>query len=272
MRFINQLFTRAPANGPTAASRTGLFSAHSWRFRINRRRIQWISPTLAALVIGWVTLTCGQCWSAVPSASIESVARAKELLDTFYGDRENLRRASGWLERAKNEDSNNPSVYVQLARLTVMGGCYGCDWQGPRRSVVYHNLLDKALAIDPKNQKAHILKAEAYSMQNNLPMVLASLERAKALGADDPWLWMGYARYCEAMNQNGAALEYYLKVEVLGPDANQEHRRAYVRALIELTKFNVDEPDFPQRLRKYAAAVRIARHTADAWSSRQHCE
>jgi len=207
------------------------------------------------------------CHSAVAANSEgqKTVAEAKFLLDTYYGNGGNLQRASVLLNKALARSERDAEAYIQAARLTVMGGHIDREDDRTNTADAYHALLDKALAIDPRNQKAHILKAEAYDLQKDYRREVAELDKAKAYGESDPWLWMGYARFSERFDDHMSAYHFYSKVEALGPGTSLEHRRAYVYALDHLADFG-PAPGEPFRLKELANTARRERHPTDAWT------
>ncbi len=193
-----------------------------------------------------------------------TVAEAKQLLDTYYGNTENLQKASELLNRALEVNPRNAHAYVQAARLTVMGGYIARSEFKSGTAEAYHALLDQALAIDADNQKAHILKAEAYDIQRDYPREKMSLDKAQGYG-DDPWLWMGYGRYYGKIGDPTLAYHYYTKVEALGPGKSAEHRRAYISSLTQLARYTPVNAE-PGRLKSLASKAWRERHPADAWT------
>ena len=202
---------------------------------------------------------------AQENEAVKAVLEAKQLLDTYYGNRANLQKAAALLERALSGDSKDANAYVQAARLTVMGGYVGGERFRDGMIENYHAFIDKALATDPKNQKAYILKAEAYDIQRDFLQEKLALDKAKALGSSDPWLWMGYARYYSKVNDPTTAFHFYTEVEALGPGTSAESRRAYVSALVKLARFKPPAGQ-PSRLKSLAATAWRERFPTDAWT------
>jgi len=194
-----------------------------------------------------------------------AVAEAKQWLDTYYGNTENLQKASDLLNNALESHPRNAHAYVQAARLTVMGGYIVRSEFKSGTAEAYHALLDQALTIDPDNQKAHILKAEAYDIQRDYPREKASLDKAQGYGESDPWLWMGYGRYYGKIGDPTLAYHYYTKVEALGPGKSAEHKKAYVSSLTQLARYTPVNAE-PGRLKTLAGKAWRERHPADAWT------
>jgi tetratricopeptide (TPR) repeat protein len=133
-------------------------------------------------------------------------------------------------------------------------------------------LLDKAIALDPSIPTAYILKSEVFEKRGEFDAQLAALDRAKALGADDPWLLVGYARYYRRLGQPGSAFDLFAKIEARGPGVTASERKAYVTALRQLSTFPVADNEIEDRLKKYAALAVQARYPTDAWTPHYFAE
>jgi hypothetical protein len=200
--------------------------------------------------------------SAAGKEETPIIAEARELLDTYYGN-DNLIKASALLERGYKSNSDNSHFFVQAARATVMGGQMSFGESRPNTIERYGMLLDRAIALDDSNSKAHILKAQVFAYTDRAAQ-LAELDKAKALGTADPWLLVGYGDYCFDLKALDKAFAMYTEVQRRGPGSRESERRAYVKALSSLTGF--PHPTDVKMLREYAALAMKARHPADAWT------
>ncbi|MBQ0932148.1 hypothetical protein KAK07_09925 [Ideonella sp. 4Y16] len=202
---------------------------------------------------------------AADQGAADALAQAKSEIDTYYGDVQHLNRAAPLLLKALSAEPGNAAIYVQAARLTIKGGHVVASQFKPGTVEAYNELIDKALALDPALQKAHILKAEVHDIRRQYEQERLSLERARALGESDPWLWVGYARYYLKMGQSNQAFSTYLRVMRMGPGQGPEERNAYVGALNELAGFTL-RPEDGVTLQDLGRRVREARHPQDAWA------
>lgn len=200
------------------------------------------------------------------------VAQARELVDTYYGDQTNFVKAAALLERAYLTDPKDAHVFVQAARITVMGGSltFGRFREGTFER--YSALLDKAIELDPANPKAHILKAEVFFQAKQHAQELASLDKAKATQTTDPWLQIGYARHYRATGNLAEAFEYYKELERRGPGKTPSDRKAYISALDAVSTIQVGDEDMAAKLRKYAALALKHRYPRDAWTPQSYAE
>lgn len=203
---------------------------------------------------------------AAAAAEPSAVIQARELLDTYFGDRTLLTRAAALLEQAHRDNPNNASIFVEAGRLTVKGGHTTFARFVPGTVERYEWLLDKAVALDPSNAKAYILKAEVFGLRGKPQERLAALKKAQALGTDDPWLMIGFGKYYMDARDGAKCLESFTAVERRGPGSTVSDRRAYIEALSALARFDLGDEPHRGKARRYAAQAMKARHPTDAWT------
>jgi tetratricopeptide (TPR) repeat protein len=204
-------------------------------------------------------------WAA-PKPETELVARARLLVDTYYGDPAKLREAAALIGQAYAVDSEDSHVYVQAARITVMGAMPGSGGVEPSSLEAYASLLDKAIALDPDNSKAHILRAEAFRKAGDYAQALASLDRAKATGTTDPWLLNGYGEYYGETGDLSKSFMQFWEVQKRGPGTTPSERKAYVKALFYVGQTELEGIDPNAHLKWYADLALRERHPLDGWT------
>jgi len=210
---------------------------------------------------GWLNFNA----LAASKPESEAVAQARELIDTDYGDGRVL-KAIPLLEAAFKTDPKDANLLVQAARVAVNDGHLSFEKFRDNSWENYSDFLDKALAIDPTNAKAHILKAQVFGNQGNYAEQLNELNKAKASGTDDPWLLHGYGVYYLKVRAFNDALSYFEMLEARGPGKTASDRRAYIVALYDASKFKLRNEDLLERTRKYAALALQNRYPTDAWT------
>lgn len=202
---------------------------------------------------------------AAPKPESKAIAQARELIDTDYGDGGVL-KAIPLLETAFKTDPDDANLFVQAARVAINDGHLSFEKDRNNTWGSYSDFLDKALAIDPANAKAHILKAQVFGNQGNHAEQLNELNKAKASGTEDPWLLYGYGVYYLKVRAFNDAISYFEMIEARGPGKTASDRRAYVVALYDASKFKLKNEDFLERTRKYAALALQNRYPTDAWT------
>ncbi len=189
---------------------------------------------------------------------------AKVLLDTYFGDRQNLEQASALLTKALAADDKDPDVFVQAARLTIKGGHVVYSQYQPGAVDAYEELIDRAIKLDSKHTKAHILRAEAFSLRKNYTAQKEALDRARELGSKDPWLSIGYANYCTNI-KDSCEFNHLRNVQALGPGTTADSRNAYVASLKSLARYK-PQPGVVPDLKSIAESARKERNPSDAWT------
>lgn len=213
---------------------------------------------LAALLVAGAS-----AWGAEPSAN-DRVAKAKVLLDAYYGQRAKLDEAVALLQEAMTDKPWPPELYVQAARATIMGGHIVRDQYRGNTIERELALLDEATKLDPNYAKPYILRAEAFRTTNRGDEALAQLDKAKALRPDDPWLWNGYGDYYWRLYDRLNAKTAWTKAVGYGRGTSEESRKAYVVGNDGLARFASTMGDV-DGLRHIAAEIDKTRHPDDAW-------
>jgi tetratricopeptide (TPR) repeat protein len=210
-----------------------------------------------ALLLCCALPLAGPAWALPASTAVRLVADAAQLLDTHFGDDARLDAADGLLQRAIALEPSNAFACLQLARL-------GLARHG-RNTQHYRHWLDRALLLDPREPRAHLLAAELHALSGDQAARRAALDQARDLTRTrDPWLTIGYARYHADNGDWTLARQLYLRVEATGPGLNSADRQAYITALTRLAHFTAISRD-PDRLRGLAAQAARERHPDDAW-------
>lgn len=216
----------------------------------------------------WIVAACLALCSLQASAAPETpeVAQARELVDTYFGDHTRLTQAAALLHGAYLRNPKDAEVYVQAARITVLGGHLSFRDFVPGTVDAYGALLDQALALDPKNAKAHILRAEAFDIAGRYEDEKRELDAARALGSTDLWLLIGYSRYHRAVGEALQGYQYDVYVKERGPGTTVSERKAYVEALLDLSGVRIGDRSWADWHTELAAEAMKQRHPRDAWT------
>ena len=214
----------------------------------NRRR---------ALLLCSAATLAAPAWALPASTAARLTADAAQLLDTHFGDDSKLDAAERLLQRAIALEPSNAAACLQLARLGLAR--HGRDTRP------YRHWLDRALMLDPREPRAHLLAAELHALNGDQAARRAALDQARDLvSTREPWLTIGYARFHADQGDWALARQLYLRVEAGGPGRNSSDRQAYITALTRLAHFTAISRD-PDRLRALAAQAARERHPDDAW-------
>lgn len=222
------------------------------------QRRSLIVPFTVATIAPWVAIA-QEKWA--PPTEVDL---ARVLLDEHFGRRDRLERAGQLLHAAYDKNLHSAELFVQAARLAIKGGHLSFSEFEPGTLTAYSALLDIALALDSANAKARILKAEALRLTGDLAGSKSHLDAAQKLQTSDPWLWMGYAHYFEALDNLTEQRRNMDRVPRPAVDTQTSFRNAYVAALEMRLRMEPLQAD-PAQLRKIATEIRSQRHPEDAW-------
>jgi tetratricopeptide (TPR) repeat protein len=218
----------------------------------------------------WALAACIGLLAAGPAAQAAGappmapdVAAAKELIDTVYNKPERLRQARTLLKGAFDGSSRDPQAYVQAARVHIKTADFSTPEASKAATRDYHAMLDKALALAPDLAKAHVLKANAYGLENNHAQQLKSLLKAKELDKTDPWLWIEFAQHARAENNRPLELGCYVHAVYARPIRSSEDRAAYVFALYQLAVAGAVVEGLD--MKKMGTLAWRERHPDDVW-------
>jgi Tfp pilus assembly protein PilF len=123
------------------------------------------------------------------------IAEAKASLDAWPAQRDALARAAEILDRALKA---RPSMVqasqarVQLARLHIKAGYISSRNFAPGSLDRADRELKLALAADPKSAEAYVLQGHIFFLVYRSKDALQSLEKAKAIGTDNPFLYLNW--------------------------------------------------------------------------------
>ncbi|MEJ8835311.1 tetratricopeptide repeat protein [Ramlibacter sp. AN1133] len=219
---------------------------------------------LLCVCVALTTLTAPVSLRAAPEAP--TIVRARELLDSYHGEQAKLEDAAALIKKAHEANPKDAHVYLQAARAVVLGGFLGFGRYEAGSFDSYVALLDRSLELDPTIPKTHILKAQVYGRTGHFPEELRELEAAKALGTQDPWLKIEYARYNKNIGKRFDAYHLYREIEDAGPGTSASERNAFCEALMSLHGWRIGDEDMEKKKRRLAAAALKARIPTDAWT------
>jgi tetratricopeptide (TPR) repeat protein len=176
---------------------------------------------LFALVFGGNGLFAEGAVSA-PDPKIEAAIRqAKDLLDSWSGQRDILDQAKEILDRVLIREPENYHAIKELARYHIMNGYLHSKPKTNGRNVYTVGqfrpgtleqaevTLRNALRINPNFAEAYILLGHVYTQKERLKEAREALAKAEAIGTDDPWLHLNWAAVHTAAGELEAASNRY---------------------------------------------------------------
>lgn len=136
----------------------------------------------------------------------EKVEEARKLIDGYRGRTEQLVKSQELLEYVLNEDDRFVPAYRQAARLVIRAGSINSEMYREGALEQAEKLLRTSLQIEPDYAESYVQLANILHDQGDYAGMLDSLERAEAIGTEDPWLKFFWAQHDQAVGERDKAL------------------------------------------------------------------
>ena len=128
-----------------------------------------------------------------PQQQEKLVAEAKGYLDAWGGKGDLLDRAGADLERVIKSNFRNAPAHIEMARYYVMRGYIsGRRFQpGTLDKALWE--IQYALSTDPKSADAYVYLGHLFYLKGAPQEAVKDLQKAEAIGTDNPWLYLNWA-------------------------------------------------------------------------------
>ena len=148
-------------------------------------------------IVGLLALLC-VCMTAsgnTPEQPVPEpeVVRAAALLDGWEGNGRYLEGARRELDTALKRNPGSAPAYREYARFYIMSGYISGGRYEPRSLETALGSVDRAIALAPQYAMAHVLRGHVLTLMGELDEADAALDKASAIGTDDPWLMLNRA-------------------------------------------------------------------------------
>lgn len=146
------------------------------------------------------------------SCNDELLVRAKAQIDSYAGNLNQLKAASGELKKLLIESPDCAPAYRELARIKMKAGHLHDDVFRPGMLDEAEMLLKKSISIDNSYSDAYVLLSSVYINKNNYKKAEEMALRASELGSTSPWLSMRMATIAIHKKEYNKAEKYYLEL------------------------------------------------------------
>jgi len=163
----------------------------------------------------------------------EQAPSIKRLLNTYRGDGSILLEAKQNIDALIKASPNCAAAYKELARYYIMSGHISSMKFKSGSLENADKALSKALKIDPNDADAYILFGHLYRLMDEHDKAIASLERAKTIGTDNPWLHLNWADLLLDEGRSDEAAQHYSSVL----NSNTSNRKAMSAAFEGLIRY-----------------------------------
>lgn len=151
------------------------------------------NTTLRLVVACWTFFACLQVPAAEAPPACGEAEDIKLSLDTYRGNGAILKQAKQRLDELLAADPNCVLAYKELARFHIMDGHISSLQFEPGSLESAESALNAALSVDPEYADAYVLFGHLYRLMDRHDDAVAALERADAIGTDNPWLQLNWA-------------------------------------------------------------------------------
>lgn len=148
-----------------------------------------------------------------PQKQAEEVAQAKSFLDQWIGQGDDslLIQAYSLLYHVLKANPSNVAAHVEMARYFIKkGSSSGFLGEGLDKATAE---LQVALVIDPKSADANMLWGYVLYLRGQAREAIDALQKAAAIGTDNPWLYLNWADALIEIGDFAAAEDKLRKVQ-----------------------------------------------------------
>ncbi len=161
-------------------------------------RAALFAPAVVVLVTAGILLPVAQAVEgedavAQTTGDASWLPRARALLDDWRSNGQQIDEAGELIGKVLAQRPGDASAYVEYARYLLLN-------EGPQdrrarnRFEAAEIALDQAISLAPDLARAHTVKGHVLLLRDRLAEARLSLERAEALGTEDPWLQVNFGR------------------------------------------------------------------------------
>lgn len=169
---------------------------------------------------------------------------ARELLDSWRGQRELLSRAQQLLTEVTQVDTKFAPAYREFGRLYIMSGYISEDNVDPQSLARSEAVILKAIEIEPDYADAYVLLGHLYTNMRRYADASAALTKGEKIGTASPWLQLNWADLLTKQGDHEGAFQRNLAVAKGGTE-NKKALSAAVNGVILYYKVKgrMDEAD-----------------------------
>jgi len=150
--------------------------------------------------------------SVLANEQTDGLEQAKKILDSWSGQTERLIEAKNLIDVELNENPDDVHALKELARYHIMRGYkYGNVFK-PGALENAEKILLKAIDKKPNFDGSYVLLGHVYEKMNKLAKAEEVLNKAEALGSDDPWLHLNLAAVLKRQKRTDEMAFRYHKV------------------------------------------------------------
>ena len=186
--------------------------------------------SLTAYSEDWVS-PIDKKYSAKDPEAFSNFSKARDLLNSWRGQREKLKEADVLLRRILGKDETFAPAYRELGRLYIMAGYINYDNVKKGSLNPAEKSILKSIEIEPDYADSYVLLGHLYTIMKRYKNAESALVKAESIGTNIPWLHLNWADLLIEQQKYQEAMKRYQYIVETG----SSNKKAYTSALSGVT-------------------------------------
>lgn len=193
----------------------------------------------------------------------EYYTRAKNIMDNYRGNGNELLEAKSLLEKVINEDKDFAPAYKEYSRVVERAGYInGRQYQEGILDLAI-SIADKSIELEPNYAEAYVFLAFLYTQKKSYTNAEESLKKAESIGTKSPWFNFNWGRLLWYQDKLDDAVSRYKKVV----DSNTENKLAYSQSIKGIADVYLEQEKIEDALSWYKRSVDYEPENAWTWGN-----
>lgn len=202
-------------------------------------------------------------YSANNPEAFSSFSKARDLLNSWRGQREKLVEADALLGRAVEKDDQFAPAYREYGRLYIMAGYINYDnYKQDSLNPAEASIL-KSIEIEPDYADSYVLLGHLYTEMKRYEEAEKALVKAENIGTKIPWLDLNWAELLKKQRKYDEAMKRYQRVV----DTGTSDRKAYTSALGGITTMYVIKNQYDKANEGFKKEIEYEPENAWKWGN-----
>jgi len=219
-------------------------------FSISVQSAEWVSPI-------------DKKYIAKDPVNFADFDKARDILNSWRGQGEKLRKADVLLKKVLAKDSDFAPAYREYGRLYIMAGHINYDNFKQGSLNPSEAAINRSLEIEPEYADSYVLLGHLYTKMKRYKDAEDALKKAESIGTEIPWLDLNWAGVLEKKRKYKEAMHRYEKVV----NSGTVNTKAYAVALSGKTTMHMYMGQFSKANDGYKKEIENEPDSAWNWSN-----
>ena len=222
--------------------------------------------TCTSLTAGdWVSPTDTKYMNRNPGL-FAKFAAARSVMDGYRGRSSDLNYVGSNLQEILNQEPGFAPAYMEFGRVYISLAHTSYKNYRQKEMHIAEWAINKAIELEPEYADAHVLKGYLYTNMNRYDEAKKSLDKAKEIGTEIPWLRLNRAELLDRMGKHEEALLLYKRTVSEGTN----NKTAYVAALEGLKSISTQLGRYEEANAAYIQTIEFEPESAWNWGNYAH--